>query len=374
MLRGAALIAIAWREKKVTCLRSCALSALCSCGSRPADIVVAEGGKGTFGKVLLCEDVRASHSIGESFASSAAAVRGRDRGAMDGGAGGGRSSRSSSGAGATSSGPPSASASASSRSLVAIKVVRRVRRYTEAARIEADILGDVMAADPSGAGSLCVRFLHAFTFKRHFCMAFEPLGPSLYDFVKANGYRPPPLYCVQAFADQLLRAVAFLHGMRLVHTDLKLENILLVSREPFRESTKVTSLRQEGGTVLAPASTDIRLIDFGGATFDWEHKSSLINTRQYRAPEVILGLGWSMASDVWSLGCILMELYSGELLFQTVSGATFLATFAGLLIRGSFPCRLHAAALRVCYNSSGSLFLPVFPSPLNCVPHFAAAR
>ena len=61
------------------------------------------------------------------------------------------------------------------------------------------------------------------------------------------------------------------------------------------------------------------VIDFGGATYDWEGKSSVINTRQYRAPEVVLGLSWSLESDVWSLGCILMELYTGELLFQTVS-------------------------------------------------------
>lgn len=61
------------------------------------------------------------------------------------------------------------------------------------------------------------------------------------------------------------------------------------------------------------------MIDFGGATFDYDYKSSLINTRQYRAPEVILGLGWSTPSDMWSVGCILMELYVGELLFQTVS-------------------------------------------------------
>ncbi|RYG52495.1 hypothetical protein EON66_09705 [archaeon] len=62
----------------------------------------------------------------------------------------------------------------------------------------------------------------------------------------------------------------------------------------------------------------LAVIDFGGATYDWEHKSSIINTRQYRSPEVILGLGWSMASDMWSIGCILMECYTGELLFQTV--------------------------------------------------------
>lgn len=52
-------------------------------------------------------------------------------------------------------------------------------------------------------------------------MVFETLGPSLYDYVKANEYRPVPLYALQAFADQLLASVAFLHEMQLVHTDLK---------------------------------------------------------------------------------------------------------------------------------------------------------
>lgn len=62
----------------------------------------------------------------------------------------------------------------------------------------------------------------------------------------------------------------------------------------------------------------VAVIDFGGATFDNDHKSSIINTRQYRAPEVILGLTWSMPSDIWSCACIIMELYTGSLLFQTV--------------------------------------------------------
>ena len=202
--------------------------------------------------------------------------------------------------------------------MVAIKGVRRIRRYTEAARIEAAILADVNAADASGAAPV-VRFERSFEWRGHLCLVMEALGPSLYDYVRANEYRPPPLYCCQAFADQLLRAVAFLHGMHLVHTDLKLENVLLVSRTGFAPTTKATAVRRAGARVLAPATTEIKLIDFGGATYEWEHKSALINTRQYRAPEVILGMGWGTPSDVWSVGCILMELYSGELLFQTVS-------------------------------------------------------
>jgi len=68
----------------------------------------------------------------------------------------------------------------------------------------------------------------------------------------------------------------------------------------------------------APASDEIKIIDFGGATFADEHHSDIINTRQYRAPEVILGCcKWNELSDVWSIGCIIMELYSGELFFPT---------------------------------------------------------
>lgn len=49
-------------------------------------------------------------------------------------------------------------------------------------------------------------------------------------------------------------------------------------------------------------NTDVRLIDFGSATFDHEHHSTIVSTRHYRAPEVILELGWSQPCDVWSIG------------------------------------------------------------------------
>ena len=53
----------------------------------------------------------------------------------------------------------------------------------------------------------------------------------------------------------------------------------------------------------------MKLIDFGSATFDWEHHSTVVSTRHYRAPEVILELGWAQPCDVWSIGCIIFELY-----------------------------------------------------------------
>ena len=63
-------------------------------------------------------------------------------------------------------------------------------------------------------------------------------------------------------------------------------------------------------------SSDVKLIDFGSATFDHEHHSTIVSTRHYRAPEVILEVGWSQPCDVWSVGCIMFELYTGYTLFQ----------------------------------------------------------
>lgn len=63
--------------------------------------------------------------------------------------------------------------------------------------------------------------------------------------------------------------------------------------------------------------TSITLIDFGSAIFSDEYHSSVVSTRHYRAPEIILGLGWSFECDMWSIGCILIEFYTGQALFQT---------------------------------------------------------
>eukprot|EP00428_Durinskia_dybowskii_P072418 CAMPEP_0170409810 /NCGR_PEP_ID=MMETSP0117_2-20130122/29543_1 /TAXON_ID=400756 /ORGANISM="Durinskia baltica, Strain CSIRO CS-38" /LENGTH=154 /DNA_ID=CAMNT_0010667277 /DNA_START=1 /DNA_END=462 /DNA_ORIENTATION=+ len=121
-------------------------------------------------------------------------------------------------------------------------------------------------------------------------------------------------------------ALSFLHEtLQMTHTDLKPENILLdcmsslrpaqFPREAAWKPTQKT--RATASEYMRPATPQIRLIDFGNATYADEHHSSIINTRQYRGPEVILSLGWNEKSDVWSMGCILMELYTGELLFGT---------------------------------------------------------
>ena len=67
------------------------------------------------------------------------------------------------------------------------------------------------------------------------------------------------------------------------------------------------------------------MIDFGSATFNDEYHSSVVSTRHYRAPEIILNLGWSFPCDMWSIGCILVEFYTGDALFQTHDNLEHLA-------------------------------------------------
>ena len=71
--------------------------------------------------------------------------------------------------------------------------------------------------------------------------------------------------------------------------------------------------------------SEIRLIDFGSATFDDEYHSSVVSTRHYRAPEIILNMGWSFPCDIWSIGCILVEFFTGDALFQTHDNLEHLA-------------------------------------------------
>lgn len=140
---------------------------------------------------------------------------------------------------------------------------------------------------------------------------------------------------VRAIAYQTLSAMRFLHEeVKIIHTDLKPENILFASSEyttmndiskaPVNIAKKASP--KEKFSYRAPLNYSVKIIDFGGAIYFEEAHDGLINTRQYRSPEVILGSkNWNEKTDVWSLACILCELYTGELLFQTHSDKEHLA-------------------------------------------------
>ncbi|KAI1754195.1 kinase-like domain-containing protein [Xylaria castorea] len=214
--------------------------------------------------------------------------------------------------------------------LVAIKIIRAVQKYRDASRIELRVLQTLKANDEENRNR-CIHLRDCFDFRGHICIVMDLLGSSVFDFLKGNNFVPFPNSQIQSFARQLLTSVAFLHDLNLIHTDLKPENILLCDsayqtftyNRRIPSSTNGTNRQATQRKVLL--DTEIRLIDFGSATFDDEYHSSVVSTRHYRAPEIILGLGWSFPCDIWSIGCILVEFFTGDALFQTHDNLEHLA-------------------------------------------------
>eukprot|EP00057_Strongylocentrotus_purpuratus_P010498 XP_011664972.1 PREDICTED: dual specificity protein kinase CLK2 isoform X2 [Strongylocentrotus purpuratus] len=212
---------------------------------------------------------------------------------------------------------------------IALKIIKNIEKYREAAKLEINVLEKINEKEGVGK-SLCVKMYDWFDYHGHVCISFEILGLSIFDFLKDNNYQPYPLDQIKRMSHQLCSAVKFLHDMKITHTDLKPENILFVDS---RSSIKYDPVKKRD--VRQVVNCDIRLIDFGSATFDHEHHSTIVSTRHYRALEVILELGWSQPCDVWSIGCIIFELYTGFTLFQTHDNREHLAMAERIL--GNFP-------------------------------------
>uniref|UniRef100_A0A672YQQ3 dual-specificity kinase n=1 Tax=Sphaeramia orbicularis TaxID=375764 RepID=A0A672YQQ3_9TELE len=216
---------------------------------------------------------------------------------------------------------------------VALKIIKNVEKYKE--------------ADPDNK-FLCVQMYDWFDYHGHMCISFELLALSTFDFLKENNYLPYSIGQVRHMAYQICLAVKFLHDSKLTHTDLKPENILFVNSD-FTMSYNVEKKREE----RTVKSTGVRVVDFGSATFDHEHHSTIVSTRHYRAPEVILELGWSHPCDVWSIGCILFEYYLGFTLFQTHDNREHLAMMERIL--GPVPSRMIRKTRKQKYFYRGRL-------------------
>nr|XP_032515751.1 probable serine/threonine-protein kinase dyrk2 isoform X2 [Danaus plexippus plexippus] len=232
---------------------------------------------------------------------------------------------------------------------MALKIIKNVEKYREAAKLEINVLEKLADIDPD-CKNLCVKMLDWFEYHGHMCIAFEMLGQSVFDFLKDNNYQPYPLEQVRHISYQLIHSVLFLHDNKLTHTDLKPENILFVDSD--YEVVSVYNTSKKKHDLRRVKRSDVRLIDFGSATFDHEHHSTIVSTRHYRAPEVILELGWSQPCDVWSIGCIMFELHLGITLFQTHDNREHLAMMERIL--GPIPYRM-ARKTRTKYFYHGKL-------------------
>ncbi|KAI0029413.1 kinase-like domain-containing protein [Vararia minispora EC-137] len=175
---------------------------------------------------------------------------------------------------------------------VAIKIIRNKKRFHHQALVEIKILDNLRKWDAEEKHHV-IKMTEHFYFRNHLCIAMELLSINLYELIKANGFVGFTTALIRRFTSQMLLSLTLMRHHRIVHCDLKPENVLLKH----------------------PAKSAIKVIDFGSSCFEHEKIYTYIQSRFYRSPEVILGMNYHMAIDMWSLGCILAELKTGFPIF-----------------------------------------------------------
>ncbi|CAN6461442.1 unnamed protein product [Victoria cruziana] len=183
-------------------------------------------------------------------------------------------------------------------SFVAVKIIKNQPAYYHQALVEVSILATLnQKFDPEDEHHI-VRMLDHFLYQNHLCISFEMLGVNLFELIKMNQFKGISTNLIRVFSRQMLDALIIMKHASIIHCDLKPENILL-SR--------------------SVQSAEIKIIDFGSACMETRTVYSYIQSRYYRSPEVLLGYPYTTAIDMWSVGCIVAELFLGFPLFPGAS-------------------------------------------------------
>ncbi|OIW03375.1 hypothetical protein TanjilG_31822 [Lupinus angustifolius] len=195
---------------------------------------------------------------------------------------------------------------------VCVKIIKNNKDFFDQSLDEIKLLKYINKHDPGDKYHL-LRLYDYFYYREHLLIVCELLKANLYEFHKFNRESGGEVYFtmprLQSITIQCLESLQFLHSLGLIHCDLKPENILVKSY----------------------SRCEVKVIDLGSSCFETDHLSSYVQSRSYRAPEVILGLPYDKKIDIWSLGCILAELCTGNVLFQNDSPATLLARVIGII-------------------------------------------
>ncbi|XP_042295212.1 dual specificity tyrosine-phosphorylation-regulated kinase 1B isoform X2 [Sceloporus undulatus] len=183
---------------------------------------------------------------------------------------------------------------------VAIKIIKNKKAFLSQAQIELRLL-ELMNQHDTEMKYYIVHLKRHFMFRSHLCLVFELLSYNLYDLLRNTNFRGVSLNLTRKFAQQLCTALLFLATpeLSIIHCDLKPENILLCN----------------------PKRSAIKIVDFGSSCQLGQRIYQYIQSRFYRSPEVLLGMPYDLAIDMWSLGCILVEMHTGEPLFSGANEA-----------------------------------------------------
>ncbi|KUJ14194.1 CMGC protein kinase [Mollisia scopiformis] len=188
----------------------------------------------------------------------------------------------------------------------------------------------------------------------HLCLVYEPMREPLWLFQRRweNGKLPPAL--LKVYLRFLLRALDYLHSeCHIIHTDLKLDNILLGFEHPSviedfvqKQAENPMPRKIKDGRSIYLSHNDFgppksfrilpKIADFGLAQ-SGEGSEPLMHPIQphlFHAPEVLLGTSWTYSADIWNLGVLIWNMMEGRDLFTHIRSS-----------QGDYDVRAHLAEM-----------------------------
>ncbi|KAJ5950712.1 Serine/threonine protein kinase (Prp4) [Penicillium vulpinum] len=199
---------------------------------------------------------------------------------------------------------------------VAVKIIRHNDMMRKSGSKEISLLEQLQEADPQQKMHI-IKFDRHFEHKGHLCMVFENLSMDLREVLKKFGRDVGlNLRAVRAYGQQMFLGLSHLRRCNIVHADLKPDNLLVNEQRNI-----------------------LKICDLGSATLISENEMTpYLVSRFYRAPEIMLGMDYDYAIDIWSIGCTLFELYTGKILFTGEDNNQMLRSI--MECRGKYPPKL----------------------------------
>ena len=176
---------------------------------------------------------------------------------------------------------------------VAIKLIRDLKKIHDQILLEKDFL-NISQNDGGFDKYHIIKYKENFIFRGYFCLVMELASINLFSIISSQPFNPFSKNIFKMISKQVAESLYFLHNKGIIHCDIKPENILFSNHR----------------------RNSIKLIDFGCSCFENQTIYTYIQSRYYRAPEIVLESEYSKEIDIWSYGCLLCELFNGKPLFE----------------------------------------------------------
>ena len=221
-----------------------------------------------------------------------------------------------------------------SKNKFAMKIIKNKKIYTNQSLIELKMVSSLNKncfLKNHQHNCHIIKLHDYFYYQMHLCLVFELLNENLYQSLQHNHLQGISLNSINFIIKQLLEAIEQVHSLGIIHCDIKPENVLVKIKLDKEKS-----------------DINIKLTDFGSACLKNMIIYSQVQSLFYRAPEVILGIPYTQAIDIWSIGLVTVELFLGKPLLPGYSEYDQLKKIINII--GKIPDSMLEKANKKIFN------------------------